>query len=102
MVRPWRSYETIIKSGYVVVCAMANVLVNCAKLNMNKICINVQPFQVNRCVRCLATSSLALAAKKSGGPIIDFPDMGPPIPEYQARVDETLEQKKARLFYQSR
>lgn len=40
--------------------------------------------------RCLAT-----------GPI-DFPDMGPPIPEYEKKVGEETEVKRARLLYQSR
>eukprot|EP00112_Aurelia_sp_Birch-Aquarium-sp1_P010091 Seg2173.2 transcript_id=Seg2173.2/GoldUCD/mRNA.D3Y31 product="Succinate dehydrogenase assembly factor 2 mitochondrial" protein_id=Seg2173.2/GoldUCD/D3Y31 len=40
--------------------------------------------------------------KDSSGDILDFPDMGPPIPEYQARKDEPLDRRRARLFYQSR
>ena len=38
----------------------------------------------------------------SGGPPIDFPDMGPPIPEYQKKDNEEVEIKRARLLYQSR
>ncbi len=39
---------------------------------------------------------------KDDGPILDFPDMGPPIPEQKQRPNESIEQKRARLFYQSR
>jgi len=35
------------------------------------------------------------------GPI-DFPDMGPPIPEYENKIGEETEVKRARLLYQSR
>lgn len=33
---------------------------------------------------------------------IDFPDMGPPIPEYQAKVGESDDVLRSRLCYQSR
>eukprot|EP00112_Aurelia_sp_Birch-Aquarium-sp1_P025608 Seg859.14 transcript_id=Seg859.14/GoldUCD/mRNA.D3Y31 product="Succinate dehydrogenase assembly factor 2 mitochondrial" protein_id=Seg859.14/GoldUCD/D3Y31 len=54
-------------------------------------------------LRSIAVSSRHSASKKdSTGDILDFPDMGPPIPEYQARKDEPLDRRRARLFYQSR
>ena len=65
---------------------------------MNRVC-----FEMNSFLRFVSNSVLLTASNKGGGgPILDFPDMGPPIPEYQARENETMEQKKARLFYQSR
>ena len=60
-------------------------------------------FEMNSYLRFVSNSVIIAASNKGGGgPILDFPDMGPPIPEYQARENETIEQKKARLFYQSR
>ncbi|XP_065070522.1 succinate dehydrogenase assembly factor 2, mitochondrial-like [Rhopilema esculentum] len=41
-------------------------------------------------------------ASNSGDRIIDFPDMGPTIPEYKKKENEDLQKKRARLFYQSR
>ena len=41
-------------------------------------------------------------ASKPGNSVIDFPDMGPPIPEYKQKENEDLQKKRARLFYQSR
>lgn len=34
--------------------------------------------------------------------IIDFPNMGPPIPDYPEKPGEAMEVKRARLLYQSR
>ncbi|XP_057292963.1 succinate dehydrogenase assembly factor 2, mitochondrial-like [Hydractinia symbiolongicarpus] len=33
---------------------------------------------------------------------VDFPDMGPPIPVYKKKANESIEKMKARLLYQSR
>ena len=59
--------------------------------------------EINYCLRCVSNSIIVNSSKKGGGgTILDFPDMGPPIPEYKAKENETIEQKRARLFYQSR
>lgn len=44
----------------------------------------------------------ASAVRSMSGEIIDFPNMGPPIPEYAEKHGETTEVKRARLLYQSR
>ena len=51
------------------------------------------------CFRCVSTSKMCA---EDEGKILDFPDMGPGIPEQKERPGESLDNKRARLFYQSR
>ena len=69
---------------------------------MNLVRVKAFPFRLDRCIRCISNSVSVAASKNGGDRILDYSDTGPPIPEYQPRVNETVEQKKARLFYQSR
>eukprot|EP00794_Sanderia_malayensis_P018137 gene18137-19947_t len=55
-----------------------------------------------RCLSSLTKINLGNGNGGGGGPILDFPDMGPPIPEQKDRSNESLQEKRARLLYQSR
>ena len=55
------------------------------------------------CRRCLnQLPRLFVRSFASSSDPIDFPDMGPPIPEFKMNEEEDLEKKRARLMYQSR
>ena len=82
---------------------MANSLRKAIGQRVNIVCLAAAHFQKGTSFRLISSSILAAASNKDGeGTILDFPDMGPPIPEYQSRKNETIDAKRARLLYQSR
>ena len=54
-----------------------------------------------RCFNELQTACFFGRRCVASGPI-DFPDIGPPIPEYKKKDGEDIEVKRSRLLYQSR
>ena len=91
------------KANFLIANSMASSLRKAVSQRINIVRLGAAHVEKNTCFRSISSSILAAASSQDGeGTILDFPDMGPPIPEYQSRKNETIDQKRARLFYQSR